>query len=402
MYFPAQVPQITVNVTPALLDTPETLLLRFKRMLRKSRRYVLLILGLLVVGFFLYKFRNSIALAGFRWSMVGESLRQARLSLLFISLAAIYVCYAMRALRWVRFCRWLGRAHFGSVYSATLEGFACTFLFGRAGEPIRPILIARKTSLSIPGMFGVYVLERVFDMAAAVLLLVFALLSFERGGFAGSQDAGLMRVARSAGAVLLVALLAMVAFLVYFRYHGGAWLGRKLRHEKWRTGWREKLAVLLEGFSEGLQGIRSWNDMAAVTGYTIVHWILVVFVYLWAAHAFGGNLAALNFGGAALVTAFTLVGSAAQLPGVGGGSQLATFLVLTLVFGVQREPAAVASIVIWLITFAGCCLVGLPLLFREGWSMGDLRKMAREEKRADEAQLLADAEPTAGPSETPQ
>ena len=371
-------------------------------MLRKSRRYVLLILGLLVVGFFLYKFRNSIALAGFRWSMVGESLRQARLSLLFISLAAIYVCYAMRALRWVRFCRWLGRAHFGSVYSATLEGFACTFLFGRAGEPIRPILIARKTSLSIPGMFGVYVLERVFDMAAAVLLLVFALLSFERGGFAGSQDAGLMRVARSAGAVLLVALLAMVAFLVYFRYHGGAWLGRKLRHEKWRTGWREKLAVLLEGFSEGLQGIRSWNDMAAVTGYTIVHWILVVFVYLWAAHAFGGNLAALNFGGAALVTAFTLVGSAAQLPGVGGGSQLATFLVLTLVFGVQREPAAVASIVIWLITFAGCCLVGLPLLFREGWSMGDLRKMAREEKRADEAQLLADAEPTAGPSETPQ
>jgi hypothetical protein len=100
-----------------------------------------------------------------------------------------------------------------------------------------------------------------------------------------------------------------------------------------------------------------------------------------------------------MVTAFTLVGSAVQLPGVGGGSQLATFLVLTLVFGVEREPAAVASIVIWLITFAGCCLVGLPLLFREGWSMGELRKMAREEEEAGEAQLLADAEHAMGPSE---
>ena len=370
-------------------------------MLRKSR-YLLFILGLLVVGFFLYKFRNSIALAGFHWSMVGESLRQARLGLLFLSLVAIYACYALRAMRWVRFCRWIGHAHFWNVYSATLEGFACTFLLGRAGEPIRPILIARKDVLSVAGMFGVYVLERLFDMGAAVLLLAFALLSFERGGFAGSTDAGLMRVARSAGLVLLAALLAMVAFLVYFRYHGGAWLTHKLQRSNWHSGWRKKLAALLEGFSEGLQSIRSWNDMAAVTGYTIIHWALVVFVYLWVAHAFGGSLASLNFAGAVLVAAFTLVGSAAQLPGVGGGSQLATFLVLTLVFGVEREPAAVASIVIWLVTFAGCCLVGLPLLFREGWSIGELRKMAREEERAGEAQLLADAERAVGPSENSQ
>ena len=370
--------------------------------MQRKWRYLVFVLGLLVVGFFLYKFRNSIALAGFQWSMVSKSLRHARLGLLFLSFVAIYACYALRAVRWVRFCRWIGRAHFWNVYSATLEGFACTFLLGRAGEPIRPILIAKKDALSIAGMFGVYVLERVFDMAAAVLLLAFALLSFERGGLASSEDAGLMRVARSAGVVLMLALMAMVAFLVYFRHHGGAWLARKLQRPKWHTGWREKLAALLEGFSEGLQGIRSWNDMAAVTGYTVLHWVLVVLIYLWVAHSFGGSLASLNFAGAVLITAFTLVGSAAQLPGVGGGSQLATFLVLTLVFGVEREPAAVASIVIWLITFAGCCLVGLPLLFRDGWSIGELRKMARKEERAGEAQLLADAERAVGTSEKPQ
>jgi hypothetical protein len=86
------------------------------------------------------------------------------------------------------------------------------------------------------------------------------------------------------------------------------------------------------------------------------------------------------------------VGSAAQLPGIGGGSQLATFLVLTLIFGVEKEPAAIAAIVLWLITFAGCCLAGVPLLFREGWSMGELRRMARTEAQAEQAVLLAEAE----------
>ena len=129
------------------------------------------------------------------------------------------------------------------------------------------------------------------------------------------------------------------------------------------------------------------RDLGALTGYTAAHWVLVVLVYVWVAHAFGGKLAGLSFAEATLVLAFTMVGSAAQLPGVGGGSQLATYLVLTLIFGVEKEPAAIAAIVLWLITFAGCCLVGLPLLFREGWSMGELRRMARAEEQAERSRV---------------
>jgi len=97
-----------------------------------------------------------------------------------------------------------------------------------------------------------------------------------------------------------------------------------------------------------------------------------------------------------LVLAFTLVGSAVQLPGVGGGAQLATFLVLTLVLGVEKEPAATAAIILWLVAFASCCIAGLPLLFREGWSMGELRRMAQAEEQAGEAELLAEAEHATG------
>jgi uncharacterized membrane protein YbhN (UPF0104 family) len=363
-------------------------------MLQKSKKYILLVLALLAAAYFIYKFRNAISLRGFQWSMVAESLRGARISLLLLALAAIYVCYAVRAVRWMRFCRALGTTHFGNVYSATLMGFTCVFLLGRPAEPIRPVLIARKDSLSVAKMFGVYVLERIFDVAATAVLAGYALLMFERGGIAGAaaENGPLMKVARSTGVALLAGLVVAVAFLVYFRTHGAGWLARKLEHESWRHGWREKVAVLLKGFSEGLQGIRTWNDLGALIAITAAHWVLVIFVYVWVLDAFGGQLAGTSFAAAALVAAFTLVGSAAQAPAIGGGSQAATFLVLTLIFGVEREPAAVASIVLWLISFAGCCLPGVPLLLREGWSVGELRRMAREEEKAGEAKLLVEAE----------
>ncbi|MGH9738273.1 MAG: lysylphosphatidylglycerol synthase domain-containing protein, partial [Candidatus Acidiferrales bacterium] len=125
-------------------------------MLRKSRKYLVLLLALLAAGFFLYKFRNSIALHGFSWDTVGASLSHARWDLLLLSLAIFYLCYAIRSLRWIRFSRSLGPMRFRNVFSATLMGFSCIFLLGRAGEPIRPVLIARKDSISMPGMFGVY------------------------------------------------------------------------------------------------------------------------------------------------------------------------------------------------------------------------------------------------------
>lgn len=370
-------------------------------MRRNLQRYLLVLLAILAAGYLVHKFPKAITLEGFHWSMVVQSLRDARISRLLLAIAAIYACYGIRALRWMRFSRTLGGTRFWNVYSATLMGFACIFLLGRAAEPIRPVLIAKKDSLSIPRMFGVYVLERVFDMAAAILLASCALLFFERRGLIGTEGDTILGVARSGGAALLAGLVVVIVFLIYFRYHGAHWVARKFRQSNWRAGWRGKIILFLEGFSEGLQGIRTWNDLGALIGYSVVHWLLILTAYLWVAHAFRGKLAALDFAGALLVLAFSMVGSTVQLPGVGGGSQLAAFLVFTLLLGVEKEAAATAAIVLWLVTFASCSLVGLPLLFREGWTMGELRQMARAEERVGKAALLAEAERAADAPKQP-
>ena len=375
-------------------------------MFQKSRKLLLMLLAVLALAYLFYKFRNSITLEGFHWGMVAQSLRDARLSLLVLSVFAIYACFAIRAVRWMRFSRTLGHTHFWNVYSATLMGFTCSFLLGRAGEPIRPVLIAKKDSIPVPRMFGVYVLERVFDMASAAVIGGLALMVFKRQGTeSGEQTDRIAYLARTGGVLLFVLLASAIAFLLYFRFHGAEWLGKRLKKSTWQHGWRGKIAALLEGFSEGLQGIRTWNDLVVLLAYSGLHWFLVLLVYVWIAHAFSGEpaLAAMTLSGALVVLAFTLIGSAVQLPGVGGGAQLATFLVLTLIFGVEKEPAATASIVLWLVSFASCCLVGLPLLFSEGWSMGELRQLAKEEERAAVAVESAEwAEKASRSEERPQ
>jgi hypothetical protein len=116
-------------------------------------------------------------------------------------------------------------------------------------------------------------------------------------------------------------------------------------------------------------------------------WILVLLVYLWVIRAFGGALAAFSLGDAMLVMAFSLVGSVVQFPGIGGGSQLASILVFTKVFAIEPEFATAAAIVIWLITFAACAVVGLPILLHQGLSLAKLKEMAEQERDQERESL---------------
>jgi glycosyltransferase 2 family protein len=352
-------------------------------MRRSLRKLIVIVLAVVALAALLYKFRNSITLEGFHWNLLGSALREAKIPLLLLALGAIYLAYGIRAVRWQRFARYLGKTNFTGVYAGTVMGFSCVFLLGRAGEPVRPLLIARKEKLPVTGMFGIYILERIMDLGATAVFAGVALLEISHGSLASEADSPLMHAVSRSGVLVLLGFGALVAFLIYFRVHGAGALALRLERSRGRGGFRGKLEALLGGISEGLHSLRTWGDLTAAIFWSAAHWILVVLIYVWIAHAFGGELATIGFSGAMLVLAFTMVGSALQLPGVGGGAQVATFLVLTVLFGIEKERAAATAITIWLITFAGSCLLGIPLLLREGWSMGELRRTARAEAEAN-------------------
>ena len=347
-----------------------------------SRKLLVVLIGLLVLGFVIYRSSGMINLADFSGAKLLHAVRSANPFLLILSLVAIYGCYALRSLRWKVFQENLGSSRFGPIYAMTLAGFAAVFLLGRAGEPVRPLLLSRKEKLPIADLFGIYALERLFDLASAAVIAAIGLLLFRSHGHVGDTAGKLETAAKTTGSLLFAGVIGAVAFLLYLRLHGTALLERHLQGWANAHGWRGKIAAVLLGFARGVQAIRSWSDLALSVFYSAAHWFLVLLVYLWVSHSFGGALASLNLGDAMLVMAFTLVGSAVQLPGVGGGSQVASFLAYTTVFGVEKEAAAAASIVMWLITFAACSLAGVPLLIHEGFSLGKLREMAEHEKEA--------------------
>ena len=141
--------------------------------------------------------------------------------------------------------------------------------------------------------------------------------------------------------------------------------------------------------------MKSAGDLILAVLYSAIHWGMVLVVYYLVAQSFGGRLAELNLGDTMLVLAFTLVGSAVQLPAVGGGSQAMAIFAYWKVFEVQKETATAAAVVLWLVTFAGCSIAGIPLLIREGVSLGKLRELAEQEK--EELDDIA-AHGSAGPS----
>ena len=356
--------------------------------MQTSSRKLLIILGsVLLAGGVVYQSNRFLHSVHFSGEKLLDAVVKAKLSLLLLPIFVIYACFAIRSLRWQLFQGNLGSSRFWVIYKMTLAGFAAMFILGRAGEPVRPLLLARKEKLPIADMFGIYALERIFDTASTAVIAALALFFVNSQG-GGAETSALGAAAKTAGTLLFAGVTAAVVFLVYLRLHGTGVLERRLQGWRETSGWRRSLAGILLGFVRGVQAIRDMKELLLAIFYSGLHWFLVLLVYYWGTHAFGNasrEMAGLSLGQVMLVMAFSLVGSVVQLPAVGGGAQLASVLVYTKILGVETEPATAAAVVLWLIGFAACCLAGVPFLIQEGLSLGKLRELAHEKEAVGEA-----------------
>lgn len=357
-------------------------------MLFKSRKGWVILLLAVVVAFLVYHSRGSLKLSQFSGATLWSSLRSANYFYLFLAVATIYGCYGIRALRWRTFQSHVGSASFWNIYSMNLAGFTALFLLGRVAEPVRPILISRKDKVPLADTFGIYALERILDACCTAALASVGLLVFESSGHLHADGAGAAfeKGAKTAGTAFSIFAVVAICALVYLRIHGSAVLERRM--EGWLAShtWRSGFARVVLGFSRGVQTVRSWGDVASAVLLSIAHWLLVCLCYYLVIKGFTGKLGTLTFSDAILVLVFTLVGSAVQLPGVGGGSQALSIIAFTRLYDVPQEPAVAAAMVLWLITFAACSIAGIPILFKEGLSLAEIRRLReREDAEIDSA-----------------
>src|SRR5215475_10113532 len=275
----------------------------------RPKKILLVAVLLFVVGYLVYRSSGSLGLSGFSGAKLWTAIRSANPLWLLTSMVIIYNCYALRSLRWQVFQRNLGRAKFWEIYPATLAGFSAVFLLGRAGEPIRPLLLAKRAKHPVADIFGIWVLERLFDVASMAVIAAIALMVFSGGNHSGDAAQTIAKAAQTAGVFLAVGVGGAITLLVYLRLHGTAWLEARLRISREATGWRSTVARIVLGFITGIQSVRSASDLFSSVVYSAVHWFLVLVVYYCIAQSFAGRLGQLSLGDCMLVLAFTLVGS---------------------------------------------------------------------------------------------
>src|SRR2546429_8761212 len=226
-------------------------------MQKSSRKFLVVLIGLLVLGFVVYRSSGMINLADFSGAKLLHAIPNADPFLLILSIVAIYACYALRSLRWKVFQRNLGPSRFWTIYAMTLAGFAAVFLLGGTGEPVRPLLLARKEKLPIADLFGIYALERLFDLGSAAVIAAVGLLLFQSRGHIGDTAGKLETAARTTGSVLFAGVVGATSFLLYLRLHGSALLERRMQGWVIAHGWRARIAGIILGFARGVQAIQS-------------------------------------------------------------------------------------------------------------------------------------------------
>ena len=296
-------------------------------------------------------------------------------------IALIYLAYVVRAVRWRIFLKPVRpQAKALSLIAPTMIGFTGLALLGRPGELIRPYLVARRQNLPFSSQLAVWAVERIFDIGAYAVMLVAAIFFAKEG----PRELPLHSSFQRGGFVLVGLVVAMVlgAMAVSAKGEGIAdWVEKRFSHLAANLG--HKVAMRIREFRSGLNTIHGPFSLIAVTALSLLMWFMIIVTYQEVAHSYGVEELDIRRSQVLVLMGASMIGSLVQLPGIGGGSQLATIATLQRVFGVPNELAASCGIMLWLVTFVAVVPVGLFLAHRERLS---LRELSEESVQAEEVE----------------
>jgi uncharacterized protein (TIRG00374 family) len=339
-------------------------------MKKNHTRTIAIVVAILAVLVYL-QFRSW---RNFDWA---EFLRQTRgVNLWHIAAAVglIYLSYVLRAVRWAIFLQPTKQTSVRRLLAPQFIGFAALGLFGRAGEFVRPYLIARKEELTLESQLAVWTVERAFDLGSVLVLMVSFLL------LAGGRVSHILYAAMNNGLHSLIhkvhdkAGLAAVAAIVaagvlFLLWHSSNKAAQVLKHR-------------IEAFTSGLNTIKNFRAFVIVALISFAMWLGIAGAYIQVLHAYAPSQVAVTQADGNIVMRTThvnqmkledvlllmggsMLGSVVQLPGGVGGSQLAVIGVLSSsVFSVEpynvtRELAVSCGIMLWLVTFMSVVPAGL-------------------------------------------
>ncbi|HQU72640.1 MAG TPA: lysylphosphatidylglycerol synthase transmembrane domain-containing protein [Calditrichia bacterium] len=285
--------------------------------------------------------------------------------LLVLMLVFPFFSMVLRAWRWYLLLAPVRALPFRTVFAFTNIGFmANNLLPAHAGEVVKPFLLARKTETSVVATFATVFLERLWDMAVMIGVMLWVILAVP-----------LPTELKWAGGVMGGAGILLMISMFFLSGENSPVLRALLRVFRFLpANWHDRLGKMLETFLAGVRSLRRGRAILLTGLLTLMIWGGLV-----------ANIAILldGFPGSPARGGETVVAAAAVLvvlvfaialptsPGYFGVTQAAFWIVLQQ-FGYNQTVAVGCSIVFNLTQYLTITGLGLFYLVKEGFGWRQL------------------------------
>jgi uncharacterized protein (TIRG00374 family) len=339
---------------------------------------------------------SLLAIALLAWFMrhanlteVWTHVRTVRVDFLLIGLLFVSLTYVTRTIRWRYLLAPVGDTTFRSAFRTTIIGFAALgILPARAGDVLRPYLLARRDGLNMPATFATVVMERVLDLVAVLALMAVYVWGFSDATTLPPHLKRPIEAAAAiggAGALLLLVLMWLFAThperIGSLVYTFARVLPRKMA---------DRLAQMATMFSAGFAAAREPRSLCLAILWSFPLWLVIAADAWIVSRAFGIMM---PFTGSFLLSAILVIGVAVPTPGAVGSYHEAYRIAVTTFFHAPNDTAVAAAIVVHAISFIPVVLVGIVFMAQDGISVGRLQQLAgvarkKEMPHSDEVPIL--------------
>ena len=339
------------------------------------KRALTWLLFLAIAGFVGWKLHAS----HFDWAGFARSLRAIDLRLIALAILTIYSNNLLRAMRWAVFLRpalkkaGKSRIHWWNLVGPNFIGFTGLAIFGRIGELIRPLLVARRTGQSFASQVAVVTVERVFDLGAFALIFSINLLL--------SPQLQTLPYLHKAGYTIAGLTLTLLIFVAAVRLAGSlvARLAGTLAGMVSKPAGATIREKILH-FRDGLNVIDNLPDFLMATALSVVLWLTIAAAYVLVLRSFPAPVSSLHVSEIIVLMGFSIAGSVLPIPG-GSGAWAGNSFALAQLFKLPPELAGSAGLMVWLVGSMAVIPAGLIFAKIEGIS---LTQVAKRSEAAEE------------------
>ena len=341
---------------------------------RRLRAVLLTLVALIVLGILAFRTRGT----SFDWKLFLATIEHVSWGWLGIAIFLMLLTYVGRALRWEVMLRPLGcKVSLMRLTSDTAIGYMAATLLGRVGELVRPYLTSVSAGVSFSSQVAAWFVERLLDLLAVLLIFGFALTRIPSHGL--HLGPGLRWTLQVGGYIAALVGLLCLLLMVAFRSFSETTLERIAASLAFLpTNYYIRSIRFLRAFSHGIQSTKSLKLLALLVCFTVLEWIAITGSYVALLRSFPVT-SHLRIIDVVIVLGFIAFGGIVQIPGIGGGVQVTSIVVLREIYGLSLESSSGVALFIWVLTLVVVVPLGLGCALHQGLNWQIIKRLATTE-----------------------